>query len=125
MLEALAAWNADLIRNEAAAGRPVPPIYKAGVRYERERTWTVLRNGHLRVEGREDWLDCLEIIALRRGDCEDLACWRVGELRAQGLPARVLFSIRPQPGGARLFHIIVDRGDGRLEDPSRALGMHT
>jgi hypothetical protein len=126
LLEALAAWNTDLLRHEAEQGRPLPSMYELGragrMRYERERSHSVARGGHIVTEGREEWLDAPEIIARGKGDCEDLACWRVGELRAQGVPARVTFSIRSRPHG-RLFHIIVERGDGQLEDPSRALGM--
>lgn len=127
LLEALAAWNADYIRQRARIGRPVPALYdlfRAGrIRYERERVWTVLHNGQYRSVGREDWLDCEEAIKRGVADCEDLACWRAGELRAAGEAAKVLFSIRERPHSGRLFHIIVERGNGAVEDPSRALGM--
>jgi hypothetical protein len=126
MLEALAAWNRDLLANEAHAGRPLPTIYdafRAGkLRYAREREWIFVRSGVMRAVGREDWIDAVEALRIGKADCEDLACWRAAELRNLGMPARVVFSVRRRPKG-RLFHIVVERGDGQLEDPSRALGM--
>jgi hypothetical protein len=53
------------------------------------------------------------------GDCEDLATWRAAELRAVGEPARVIV-YRSAPS---VLHAVVRRGDGRIEDPSRRLGM--
>jgi hypothetical protein len=56
-----------------------------------------------------------------------VACWRVAELRERGEKARVAFTWRTgkKPDGVtfKLFHVIVRRGDGKLEDPSRKLGM--
>lgn len=123
LLEALASWNCDLLRSERRAGRPLPPVYQSGVRYAREREWIRLPNGSLELEGLEDWIDALEAVRRGQADCEDLACWRAAELRLAGHPrARVVFNVAPGRTG-RLFHILVDRGDGELEDPSRALGM--
>jgi len=109
-LEALTRWNERVLGHFWHAGRPIPPLYESGVRYA------------LEPRG-ERWLDCVRVLELGRGDCEDLATWRAAELRLGGDPGAVcMFSARPR-GSGRLIHIIVQRGDGTLEDPSRALGM--
>ena len=126
MLEALAAWDRDLLEHERARGKPLPSIYdahKAGrLKYAREREWVFIRPGVMRAIGREDWIDAVEALRVGKADCEDLACWRAAELRCSGMAARVVFSVKRRPKG-RLFHILVERADGQLEDPSRALGM--
>lgn len=91
-------------------GLTFPPLYRAGVRYQRE-------------VGTERWLTPLQTLASGRGDCEDLASWRAAELRVSGedpdARARVIRS------GPRTWHAVVERGNGQLEDPSRELGMGT
>ena len=64
----------------------------------------------------------------RTGDCEDLACWRVAELRMAGeRNATHAISVDDLPDRSgrivTTFHIFILRGDGRSEDPSRLLGM--
>lgn len=109
-LEALTRWNERVLGHFAAQGRPLPPLYASGVRYALERRGEV-------------WLDCVRVLELRHGDCEDLAAWRCAELRLAGDPGAVtMFSARPR-GSGRLIHIVVLHGNGELEDPSRALGM--
>lgn len=122
LLESLAAWNVELLSQMRRRNIAFPRLYESGVRYERERNWIQLPDGRIERVGLEDWIDCLEAVRRGQADCEDLACWRAAELRLEGLPAKVLFFIG-EHDGRRLFHIIVDRGDGQLEDPSRALGM--
>lgn len=85
-----------------------PPIYRSGVRYQREPR---------RI--RECWKTIPAVLADGHGDCEDLACWRAAELCLQGEPAYP-YIYRTKSGG---WHVVVRRGDGSLEDPSRALGM--
>jgi len=104
ILQALAQYNEAIIR---AGG--VPPLYKSGVRYRRE-------NG-------ESFQDCTYILAQKWGDCSNLVAWRVGELLAQGEPAKVRMHWRVYQDGKRIYHITVRRGDGTIEDPSRILGM--
>jgi len=88
-----------------------PALYRAGVRYERE------------PEGQERWLSIPHVLAQRWGDCEDLACWRAAELVLAGeRTARPVFKSRWSPRG-HLYHILVERADGSIEDPSRKLGM--
>jgi hypothetical protein len=57
-------------------------------------------------------------------NCEDLACWRAAELRVRyGIKAVPTFIWKVRPAGGYLYHIQVKLPDGRVEDPSRALGM--
>jgi len=87
---------------------PVPYLYEAGIRYEREPL------------GREWWQTALDNFAQREGDCEDLASHRAAELNVfDGEPARTI-AVRT---GARSFHAVVQRADGSIEDPSLVLGM--
>jgi transglutaminase-like putative cysteine protease len=94
------------MRASARKGRPIPPIYSSGVRY-------------IRRDPGERWQTPTETMRRGGGDCEDLSIWRAAELRAIGEPARVIV-YRSAP---RVLHAVVRRGDGRIEDPSRRLGM--
>lgn len=87
-------------------GKRVPPLYKARVRYRRQR-------------GRERFLPCIVVMARRSGDCDQLACWRAAELQEAGIKARAV----PYRVNARTMHVIVVHPDGRREDPSKLLGM--
>ncbi len=107
MMEALCKVN----EGHLAAGT-FPPLYKAGVRYIREA-------------GTEIWLDVPSIIAEGGGDCEDLACWRVAELRLAGHRARPYARWR-RVNGVYHYHAMVRRfagGRSWLEDPALQLGM--
>ena len=89
----------------------IPPLYSAGVRYVRE------------PGKREEWQDIQTTLARREGDCEDLAAWRTAELRAQGVQAHPLIQYRLGPAGQQLMHALVELPGGKIEDPSRRLGM--
>lgn len=91
-------------------GHPYPLLYESGVVYERE------------PPGSEVWQSVRATNSLRSGDCEDLAAgyrvpelWLLGETAARPIVKRI---------SARLRHILVERGDGTIEDPSLILGMH-
>jgi len=89
-----------------------PLIYESGVRYVEE------------PPGQEDWQDIPTCIRMVDCDCEELAAWRAAELRVRyGIQARCVFKAQLRPNGSYLFHILVEYPDGRLEDPSRILGM--
>jgi hypothetical protein len=91
----------------------VPPLYRSGVRFQAE------------PRGRETFRDACNVYRRGHGDCAHLACWRAGELRADGERAtlRVMWR-RKRPGNKRrLFHVQVRRENGEVEDPSRRLGM--
>jgi hypothetical protein len=107
LVYALCAANEAFLR----ANPDTPRLYAAGVRYQREPA------------GDERWRDVPAILNDGYGDCEDLASWRVAELRVQGVPARPIVRVRRRPGRT-LFHVLVGVGD-RREDPSRRLGMGT
>lgn len=88
----------------------LPPLYRAGVRYVRE-------------QGTENWQDCIKVFNRGYGDCEDLACWRVAELRNQGKKAQPYIRWRVNPeNGMLIYHVMVMRPNG-IEDPSKRLGM--
>lgn len=85
-----------------------PSLYKSGVRYQREPE--------------EVWKHAVDTLADGWGDCEDLAAWRAAELRVSGEdPKAAVITYKSRP---RTWHAVVLRGDRRIEDPSRRLGMH-
>ncbi len=91
----------------------VPPLYKSGVRYKQEPE-----------DGKPEEFASIPIVLARGwGDCDDLAPWRVAELQEAGEPATIRISWRRSRNGRRLYHVVVRRGDGRVEDPSKLLGM--
>lgn len=93
-----------------------PWLYSSGLRYEREPI------------GQEQWLT-IPWMFLRRDqgrgvDCEDLSCYRAAELRVRrGERAKAIHVHKTHPNGGRLYHIRCKHADGRVEDPSHALGM--
>jgi hypothetical protein len=147
-MEGLVCVNVTMLIAAMLAGRPVPPLYRSGVRYGRE-------------PGKREWWQTVadtmaELERVKKKaklksqtDCEDLACHRAGELRVGAVLAsllglspneqqRVLRSIGQIPQqafqvyparavcvrtGPRTYHAIVRHPDGHYEDPSRALGM--
>jgi hypothetical protein len=106
--------NRLFLRDRAAKGAPVPPLYRAGIVYKNE------------PEGEPDQaVDIPTIVARGWGDCLHLSCWRVAELREQYERARIKVSWQHLGDGKRLFHVLVRRGNNKLEDPSKILGMKT
>lgn len=97
----VAAARRDLQKNGGAS------LYESGVRYQRE------------APGREDWYLPSQTRRRRKGDCEDLSLWRAAELQEAGEDAWPLV----YRSGPRTLHVVVERGDGTIEDPSRELGM--
>jgi hypothetical protein len=101
-LEGLTALNQQLLGTFE-----MPPIYDAAVRY--------------RKESRDVWRHAMDVARSGWGDCEDLASWRVAELRNSGEdPAAAVHVYR---SARRRYHAVVARGDGSIEDPSYILGM--
>ena len=92
-----------------------PPLYKSGVFYEEE------------PPGEEEWLDTPTLRKTGKGDCEDIACDRVAELRYHcGIPAVPCIKFKDFNVNGKvitLVHVMVLRPDGTLEDPSKVLGM--
>jgi len=90
----------------------VPLLYQSGVRYQNEpKEWP------------HECFDAIpKVIARGWGDCDDLAPWRCSELRKAGERAKIRIQWKRMPSG-KLYHIVVRREDGRIEDPSLILGM--
>jgi hypothetical protein len=90
-----------------------PSIYASGVRYRPEPE-----------DGKPEEFAAIPMVLERGwGDCDDLAPWRVAELQEAGEPAKIRITWRRRRNGRRLYHVVVRRGDGRVEDPSKLLGM--
>jgi hypothetical protein len=90
-----------------------PSIYRSGVRYRNEDP----------TKGYEDFAIIPSILKRGWGDCDDLCPWRVAELHQAGeTGARIRIKWKRTSNG-KLYHIQVRRADGRIEDPSRLLGM--
>lgn len=95
-----------------------PKLYDAGVRYVQE------------PPGLDEWQDIPDTIARRTGDCEDLAAWRMAELRRSGEDPGAEWHITvadiPDQTGhiVTTYHIAIKRTGGGIEDPSRQLGMN-
>lgn len=94
-------------------------LYDTGVRYKEE------------PPGQEIWADIGHVLHSGSGDCDDLVGWRVAELRARGIDknARGKFVAYPrvcqvaEGAPCTTYHVVVQRSDGRVEDPSIRLGM--
>jgi len=113
-LEALTHRNQLYLKNHPKT----PPIYRAPVRYEREM-------------GTELWSDIPTILKKGYGDCEDMAGWRVAELRENGHRASPYVRYKKVDGKYH-YHALVKRAGqdamtgqhkAWIEDPSRRLGM--
>ncbi len=91
----------------------VPKIYESGVRYKNEPEEFAC----------EEFASIPAILVRGWGDCDDLAPWRVAELRQAGEKAKIRVQWKRMSNGLKMFHIVVRRGDGRVEDPSDLLGM--
>lgn len=94
----------------------VPNIYESGIRYEEEPAG----------QPYEDFSAIPVVLARGHGDCDDLVSWRIAELRNAGEKAKVRLKWAYDPiRGARMFHVLVRRSNGQVEDPSKRLGMGT
>lgn len=100
--QGIVALNRAIMRRQ-----PLPPLYRSNVRYQKESL------------GSENWRTADEVYRLGYGDCEDLANYRTAELQLEG----ELATTKIRRTGFRKFHAVVRRENGRIEDPSRRLGM--
>lgn len=105
-LAALVVLNRIYLRTH----RDTPRLYESGVRYRRE------------VAGAEQWLTLPLLLQVGAGDCEDLAAARAAELIESGEDPGAAAVVRRVRAG--LWHAVVRRGTGEIEDPSKALGMN-
>ena len=74
------------------------------------------------IEKGEQFRDIPTIIEDKFGDCDCLACWRVAELQDIGIAARPYIKWRRE-GDRWIYHAVVWLPNGKIEDPSMALGM--
>ncbi len=111
-LSNLVSWNCYLMRTRA-----LPLLYESGIRYVREDEENAPWRKQLPDVERWQAADVLAITL--KGDCEDLACYLVAELRVKRHErARIRLTKK-----GTTWHVSVFRGNGRVEDPSRRLGM--
>lgn len=127
-----------------------PTLYGSGVRWQQEEPQgrTACPEGN----GQELFLGVRQVLAQGHADCEDVACWRVSEVRLGrgeqrprerptkghprptvvpcpwpmkplGVPVLPAFFKRQVAPGHWVYHIIVFWPDGTFEDPSRVCGM--
>lgn len=73
----------------------------------------------LEPPGQEDWKLPQNVIRDGWGDCEDMAGWRAGGLRATGQDPDARAEVRRT--GPHKLHCVVVRSDGSVEDPSHEL----
>lgn len=128
-LETLCDWNvrwlkkhpnAPRLYDEARAGRivyKVPEQMEDGTQVGN----TIFRKG-------EHFRDIPAIMENGGGDCDNLACWRVAELRVDGYKdIHPYITNRERPEGGRTYHCIVwwptPKPKGSTEDPSLICGM--
>ena len=102
-LEGLTRANMRVMR-----ASPLPSLYRSGIRWSLEDIRPLPLAHTLAKRG--------------RAACGPIAAYRAAELRRAGEPARVVVR-RSASGVPGRWHAVVKRGDGRIEDPSRRLGM--
>jgi hypothetical protein len=73
--------------------------------------------------GGEHFREIPRIIENGGGDCDNVASWRVAELREKGVDAKPFITWRQRPDGGYTYHVTVLLPDGSSEDPSLLLGM--
>lgn len=113
-LESLTRIDEWQLERHIKEGKPLPPLYQSGVYYQEE------------PPGEEEWLDIPTLYRQGFGDCEDLACARVAELRVAGVPAVPVIKhkrFNTAKGVTTVVHVMVLWPDGTVEDPSLILGM--
>jgi hypothetical protein len=157
-MEGLVQRNIDYLKSNPST----PRLYKSGVRYQvpmqfdgdceevkvlREALGSKARSeanvAHVldlvqAVLGGERFRDIGRIIENGGGDCDNLACWRVAELRQCGIEARPFMTHRTRFDGGTTYHALVlwppvnelgrigNKAPDHLwttEDPSLLLGM--
>lgn len=83
---------------------PLPLLFDSGVSYQAE-------------EGSEVWQSLIPLMLRGKGDCEDLVAARMSEV--DGKP--YFQQIGTNERGGRIFHVVLKRDSGRIEDPSLRL----
>ena len=86
---------------------------------------TIIKKGKIQWKpeppGDEHFDDAKTVLSRGWGDCDDLAPWLAASMRASGeAPDARAFVYQ---SGPKRWHAVVDRGDGKVLDPSRWAGM--
>ena len=108
-VECLANIDRKIMREARERGRPLPPLYRSGLRYQEQH-------------GHETWGDALWALKNGGGDCKVLSAYRIAELLLEGKPAHPVILVQPNILGGITHHVCVGVG-GIVEDPSSILGM--
>ncbi len=97
---------------DPGVGPQIPLLYESGVRYDR------LEPPPGSACGDDDWADVIAVNRLKLGDCEDIAAYRVAELRRRmNIEASAHLTLRTNGDRTRhSFHILVRWPDARLLD---------
>lgn len=110
MMLGLSLANLEFLKFARNRGTKIPKLYDSGILYQAE-------------DGTENWQDIPHLLRKGYGDCEDLACFRVAEHMLNGVRALPYVTWRTEGKTRTILHAVVQLPDGRIEDPSRALGM--
>ncbi len=126
LLEQLVERNRECLRL-----RPLPPLYRSGVRYRTD------------APGEVTLADAPTVYRRKWGHCAHLSCWLCAELNEQGMEASLRMKWAPRSDlRGRLYHVQVrlavkygqgpeglgqikddTNHEGQILDPSRMLGM--
>lgn len=126
VVRALASINARKMQSGRFA-----PLYGSHIRWVRTRPYVASEcNGDIchAPERADLWQDRIALEESGEGDCKDLVAVRLAELWLEGdLDADVEVILFPDALGKNydLYHVVLRRGDGVVEDPSRELGMES
>jgi len=126
---------ADIVRalarinmRKMASGR-FAPLYDSHIRWSRTRPYVATEcDGDVchAPERADLWQDRIALEESGEGDCKDLVAVRLAELWLMGdRRADVQVILFPDALGPNydLYHVVLRRGDGVVEDPSRERGM--
>jgi hypothetical protein len=72
-------------------------------------------------KGDEHFDSADKVIGRKWGDCDDLAPWHAASLRQSGEDPAAKAVVRRS--GPKMWHAVVQRGDGSIDDPSKRAGM--
>lgn len=119
------------LRHSRALGLAIKPVLEALVVIDQHflRTHQVPHpySGILRYQeepnnGIEEFAPASVVYKRGWGDCDDLAPLLCAWYRNRGERAKIRVQWRRNKNG-KLYHVLVRRADGSIEDPSRILGM--
>lgn len=111
-----------------AALEPITRLNEAMIRAGEVPSFDrALKNGHVRWQpeppGQESFDHAAIVLGRRWGDCDDIAPYAAGSLRASGADPGARAIVRKS--GPKTWHAVVQRSDGMIEDPSKRAGMPT